>query len=161
MAFSGWSPMMNKHNALEKLRQFNLSAAPGHLLRRNHQRSVDIFSRTVGDDVTRQQIGTLIALYHRPGASQRDLVDATGIDKSTLKEMLGRMTKRGWVKRERDPQDSRAWTMHLTDEGLETLLDRVERVEAAQLEILEPLPDKDRAIFMGYLRKIAGLNEQS
>lgn len=150
---------MDRKQALEKLERFNLRSAPGHLLRRNHQRSVDIFTKMVGDDVTRQQIGTLIALHHRPGASQRDLVEATGIDKSTLKEMLGRMMKRGWVKRERDPHDSRAWTMHLTDEGLNILLDRVDQVETAQREILEPLPEKDRAIFMNYLRKIAGLEE--
>lgn len=148
---------MDERDPLKKLQQFNLLSAPGHLLRRNHQRSVDIFTRTVGDDVTRQQIGTLLALYRRPGASQRDLVDATGIDKSTLKEMLGRMVKRGWVHRDRDPEDSRAWTMQLTPAGLELLLDRIDRVEAAQAEILEPLPEKDRKIFMAYLRKMVDL----
>lgn len=143
--------------ALKKLQQFDLLSAPGHLLRRNHQRSVDIFARTVGDDVTRQQIGTLLALHRHPGASQRDLVDATGIDKSTLKEMLGRMVKRGWVQRDRDPNDSRAWTMQLTQAGLELLLDRISKVEAAHAEILEPLSKKDQQIFMNYLRKVAGL----
>jgi DNA-binding MarR family transcriptional regulator len=149
---------MVEQKSLQKLHEFSLLAAPGHLLRRNHQRSVDIFTRTVGDDVTRQQIGTLLALHRNPGASQRDLVDATGIDKSTLKEMLGRMIKRGWVRREKDPLDSRAWTMHLTDNGLHLLLERIERVDAAQKEILAPLPETDRAIFMGYLRKLAGLD---
>jgi DNA-binding MarR family transcriptional regulator len=148
---------MDEQEALKKLDRFDLSAAPGHLLRRNHQRSLDIFNRIVGDDVTRQQIGTLLALYRRPGASQRDLVDATGIDKSTLKEMLGRMVKRGWVQRDRDPNDSRAWTMQLTPAGRELLLERIAKVEAAQAEILEPLPEKDRKIFMGYLRTVAGL----
>jgi DNA-binding MarR family transcriptional regulator len=148
---------MDGKEAVERLQQFDLLAAPGHLLRRNHQRSVDIFARTVGDDVTRQQIGTLLALHRKPGASQRELVDATGIDKSTLKEMLGRMVKRGWVRRERDPDDSRAWTMHLTSEGHGLLIDRIEKVEAAQREILAPLPEPDRAIFMRYLRELAGL----
>jgi DNA-binding MarR family transcriptional regulator len=148
---------MDEQDALNRLQQFNLLSAPGHLLRRNNQRSLDIFTRTVGDDVTRQQIGTLLALHRKPGASQRDLVDATGIDKSTLKEMLGRMVQRGWVKRDRDPKDSRAWTMQLTQSGLDLLLDRIAKVEAAQAEILEPLPEKDQKIFMDYLRKIVGL----
>ena len=64
--------------------QLDLRRAPGHLLRRNHQRSQDIFSKLVGEDITRQQIALLIALSERPGASQNDLVGATGIDKSTL-----------------------------------------------------------------------------
>jgi DNA-binding MarR family transcriptional regulator len=152
---------MDGKEALEKLQQFDLLAAPGYLLRRNHQRSVDIFARTVGDDVTRQQIGTLLALHRKPGASQRELVDATGIDKSTLKEMLGRMVKRGWVRRERDPDDSRAWTMHLTPDGHGMLLDRIGKVEEAQREILSPLSEADRAIFMRYLRELAGLPDRS
>ena len=148
---------MQKKDALRKLQQFDLLSAPGYLLRRNHQRSVDIFTRTVGDDVTRQQIGTLLALHRRPGASQRDLVDATGIDKSTLKEMLGRLVKRGWVRRERDAHDSRAWTMHLTSRGLGMLIERIEKVEAAQREILAPLPAEDRVVLLRHLRKLAGL----
>jgi DNA-binding MarR family transcriptional regulator len=152
---------MKEKDALKKLQQFDLLSAPGHLLRRNHQRSVDIFTRLVGDDVTRQQIGTLFALHRKPGASQRDLVDATGIDKSTLKEMLGRLVERGWVRRERDANDSRAWTMQLTPRGLDLLIERIDKVEAAQREILSPLTARDRVIFMRYLRKLAGLATQS
>ena len=148
---------MKEKDGLRKLRQFDLLSAPGHLLRRNHQRSVDIFTRTVGDDVTRQQIGTLLALHRKPGASQRDLVDATGVDKSTLKEMLGRLVERGWVRRERDSNDSRAWTLRLTPEGLSLLIERIDKVEAAQREILAPLPARDRAIFLRYLRELTGL----
>ncbi len=152
---------MKEKDALKKLQQFALLSAPGHLLRRNHQRSVDIFTRAVGDDVTRQQIGTLLALHRKPGASQRDLVDATGIDKSTLKEMLGRLVERGWVRRERDSNDSRAWTMHLTPEGLGLLVERIDKVEAAQREILAPLPVRDRVIFLRYLRKLTGLGSRT
>jgi DNA-binding MarR family transcriptional regulator len=139
-------------DASNVLGQFDLLSAPGHLLRRNHQRSVDIFARNVGADVTRQQIGTLIALEKHPGASQRDLVEETGIDKSTLKEMLNRMVARGWVARKRDARDSRAWTMSLTDEGRALLLDRIDKVEAAQHEILEPLSEADRETFMRCMR---------
>ena len=41
-----------------------LLETPGHLLRRNHQRSYEIFTELVGDDVTRQQMALLVALYH-------------------------------------------------------------------------------------------------
>lgn len=139
--------------------KLDLLHAPGHLLRRNHQRSYEIFSKLVGDDVTRQQIALLIALSERPGASQNDLVAATGIDKSTLKEMLGRMIKRGWVSRDRDPVDQRAWTMHITPEGETLLADRIDRVIAAQREILAPLPEDLRDMFLRCLRIMAGLEK--
>lgn len=146
---------MNDPKLLKRL-NFNLLDAPGHLLRRNHQRSYEIFARHVGDDVTRQQIALLIALAKNPGSSQRDLVEETGIDKSTLKEMLGRMVTRGWVKRERDPQDSRAWTMRITADGETMLADRIDAVAAAQREIVAPLPEADREIFVRYLRILIG-----
>jgi DNA-binding MarR family transcriptional regulator len=142
----------------QRLNGFNLIDAPGHLLRRNHQRSCEIFARHVGDDVTRQQIALLIALAKNPGSSQRDLVEATGIDKSTLKEMLGRMVQRDWVKRERDPTDSRAWTMRIMPAGEALLADRIDAVAAAQREIVAPLPEADREVFLRALRILIGLD---
>jgi DNA-binding MarR family transcriptional regulator len=143
---------------IRRLNGFSLLDAPGHLLRRNHQRSYEIFARHVGDDVTRQQIALLIALAKGPGSSQRELVEATGIDKSTLKEMLGRMVQRGWVSRERDPEDSRAWTMRIMPGGEALLLDRIDAVVAAQREIVAPLPEEDREIFLRSLRILIGLD---
>lgn len=140
-----------------RLAGFSLLDAPGHLLRRNHQRSCEIFARHVGEDVTRQQIALLIALARHAGVSQRDLVELTGIDKSTLKEMLGRMVAKGWVRRTRDPQDSRAWAMDITDEGAGLLAARMDAVAAAQREIVAPLPPEQRQWFLDALRTLLGL----
>lgn len=136
---------------------FSLVEAPGHLLRRSHQRSYEIFARLVGDDITRQQIALLIALEQNPGASQSGLVAATGFDKSTLKEMLGRMVKTGWVARARDPEDRRAWTIRLTKAGRTLLEERYPRVAQVQTEILAPLPPELRPVFIRCLRILLGL----
>lgn len=141
----------------ERLAKFSLLEAPGHLLRRNHQRSYEIFARIVGEDVTRQQIACLIALAKHPGASQRELVDLTGIDKSTMKEMAGRMIARGWIARQRDSTDGRAWTMRMTEAGSALLLGRLEKVESAQRAMIEPLDDADRAVFLRCLRTLIGV----
>lgn len=137
---------------MERLLAFNLPAAPGHLLRRNHQRSLDLFTKHVGTELTRQQFALMLALGQRPGASQRDIVDATGIDKSTIKEMLGRMVARGWIKRARDTSDARAWTLELTPKGLELVLDLLPKVERAQRDILAPLSATDRETLLRCLR---------
>lgn len=153
--------MIEQEALADLLDGFSLLRAPGHLLRRNHQRSFEIFARHVGDDVTRQQIAFLIALYNRPGASQRDLVESTGIDKSTIKEMLGRMIKRGWVARDRDPQDNRAYTMGITPAGEALLLERMRSVKAAQDEILAPLAPEHRQRFLRDLRILVGLDDEA
>ncbi len=139
------------------LSAFELLDAPGHLLRRNHQRSYEIFCQVVGSDVTRQQIALLITLAKNPGASQNHLVGTSGFDKSTLKEMLGRMVDRGWVQRSRDPTDSRCWNIHITPAGETLLQERIERVAEVQKEILAPLPADLRPVFVRCLRILLGL----
>lgn len=139
--------------------QFDLMMAPGHLLRRNHQRSYEIFNQLVESDVTRQQIALLIGVKQCPGASQNDLVAHTGFDKSTLKEMLGRMIAKGWIERERDPEDSRAWRISITDAGARLLEENIAKVSAAQDEILAPLPLELRPIFLRCLRIMIGLEK--
>lgn len=140
------------------LAALRLLDTPGHLLRRNHQRSYEIFSTLVGDDVTRQQMALLIALHQNSGAAQNRLVALTGFDKATIAEMLGRMIARGWVSRVRDARDARAWTMHITASGRELLLERIPLVVAAQKEILAPLPAEMRPVFLRCLRLLLGLD---
>ena len=141
----------------ELLSQIRLLDTPGHLLRRNHQRSYEIFAAIVGNDVTRQQMALLIALHQNPGATQNTIVAATGFDRATIKEMLGRLVTRGWVARSRDLNDGRAWTMHLTQAGYEMLLSRIKGTIAAQQQILAPLPLELRPIFIRCLRILLGL----
>jgi len=126
-------------------------------LRRAHQRSCEIFVRLVGDDVTRQQIALLIALQAAPGASQSQLVQITGIDKGTLNEMLGRMVGRGWISRQRDAADARAWRLHATTAGIALLDERMKKVAAVQEEILAPIPEDLRPAFLRCLYLIAGV----
>ena len=136
---------------------FALLTAPGHLLRRNHQRSYDIFARLVGSDVTRQQIALLFALSHKAGVSQNDLVAQTGFDKSTAKEMIGRMIAKGWVERTRAPDDGRAWAMSITPAGQQLLDQRMPAVRAAQIEIMAPLPRELRPVFLHCLQTLIGV----
>ncbi len=141
----------------DALAAFDLHTAPGHLLRRNHQRSYELFSARVGDVMTRQQFALLLTLAQRSGSSQNELVGATGMDKSTLKEMLGRLVLRGWVERERAPADNRAWTMRVTPAGRALLAELVARVAAAQRDILAPLAEADRPVFIRCLQTLLGI----
>ncbi len=72
--------------------------------------------------------------------------------------MIGRLVARGWVDRVRDATDSRAWTTAVTAEGSALLVDTLPRVAAAQRDILEPLSEADRPIFMRCLRVLLGFD---
>lgn len=135
----------------------DLLKGAGHLLRRNHQRAFDLFVKIVGADITRQQFVLLFTLKCYPDVSQKRLVDLTGFDKATLAEMLGRLVAKGWITRERDPADRRAWIMRITSEGQAKIDEHMEKVMAVQEEILAPLPPHLRPVLIECLRLMLGL----
>jgi len=48
-------------------------------------------------------------------------VDATGIDRSTLADVVRRLSKKGLLQRRRTREDARAYAVKLTDEGRRVL----------------------------------------
>jgi DNA-binding MarR family transcriptional regulator len=59
----------------------------------------------------------LIAVAQNRDISQTGLVQATGIDRSTVAEIVKRLLRRGLIKRKRTRLDARAYAVRLTDEG--------------------------------------------
>lgn len=73
-------------------KQYELKSSPVHLLRRCGQYAADLFdAETRGSDLTPRQLTVLIAVEADDGATQTALVAATGIDRSTLADMVARM----------------------------------------------------------------------
>ena len=90
---------------------FELSEAPSHLIRRCQQFYGDLYARESGArELTKQQYTLLAALEHNDGASQTVLVEITGIDRSTLAEMVRRMLEKGLLSRERTEEDGSGGT---------------------------------------------------
>jgi DNA-binding MarR family transcriptional regulator len=153
---SGESGVPGASGIDEVLARWDAARLPGPLLRRAHQRSHDLYTELVGrDGPTRQQMAVLIALHQRPGASQAELAAATGIDRNTVAEMLGRMVERGLVQRRRAAGDGRAWELRLAAAG-ESLL-RAAMPAAARVQdlLLEPIPPELRETFLDCLRRVA------
>jgi DNA-binding MarR family transcriptional regulator len=71
------------------------------------------------------------------GATQTDLVRITGIDRSTLADMAGRMIGKGLLERERSIVDARANAVRLTDQGRAELEAAQPKVAAADLRLLK------------------------
>jgi DNA-binding MarR family transcriptional regulator len=59
----------------------------------------------------------LLRLRERDGCSQQDLVEAMGLDHSTVTKMLQRLERAGMVTREPSASDRRATLVRLTPEG--------------------------------------------
>lgn len=139
---------------------YDLWGAPGHLIRRCQQRAVDLFVDEVGEDgPTPRQFAILLSVRQNPGVNQTDLVRLTGIDRSTLTEILRRMTARDWLRRNRQPADQRTNALHLMPKGEVALHAAIAAVESAQGRIMEPIAPADRPALLRALERLAGLDE--
>lgn len=139
---------------------FALRDAPGHLLRRAHQRSEELFTAALGTDgPTRQQVALLVTVCQHPEASQAELVAITGIDKNTLAQMIKRLIERGLLARKRAAHDARTNAVSATPAAIDLLATVLPAVRKVQDEILEPLPKDLRPVFRRCLRLLAGLED--
>ena len=146
----------------QKLQAFTLRNAPGHLIRRCQQRAVDLFVEEVGEGgPNTRQFAVLINVFQNPGMSQTALVEASGIDRSTLTEVLKRMIDRGMISKARAQEDQRTNALFLTGAGVSVLKSTFEAAERAQLRILKPLSVVDRSVAMSILEALAGGNTTS
>jgi len=139
---------------------FDLAEAPSHLIRRCQQLYGDLYAREAGaGDLTKQQFTVLAALENNEGASQTALVELTGIDRSTLAEMVRRMLERGLLSRERTEEDARANAVAITGNGRRALKGARTAAERAERRLIDALPPSERAKFVKSLSTIASAGE--
>jgi DNA-binding MarR family transcriptional regulator len=151
-------PRARPRRTSDDIDAFVLTDAPGHLLRRCHQRSEELFTLAVGSDgPTRQQIAVLVTVCQHPEASQAELATRTGIDKNTLTQLIGRLIERGLIERRRAERDGRSNSITATPAALRMLGELMPRVRRVQDEILAPIPPELRPGFLYCLRLIGGL----
>ncbi len=100
-------------------------AETAHSLRREFDR------RAAPLGVTRAQWRALAWLGREPGLRQVELADHLDIEPITLCRIVDRLEESGLVERRRDPEDRRAWRLHLTPKG-EPLLEQM-RALAGQM----------------------------
>ena len=130
------------------LPEFRLSDSPSHLLRRAQQYVSESFLKTsLADSVTLRQTVVLAAVAESEGLSQTELVQATGVDRSTLAEMIGRMEKKGLVVRSAAERDGRAKSVFLTAAGRAALAEAIPAIIAVDQALLEILPRNRRKSF--------------
>ncbi|WP_292391715.1 MarR family winged helix-turn-helix transcriptional regulator [Methanosarcina sp. UBA5] len=65
------------------------------------------------------QFEFLLVLYHKDSVSQETLAKMLKVSKATSARAIQNLEKEGYVYRERDENDLRAYRVHLTDKGKE------------------------------------------
>lgn len=136
--------------------KYALKTSPGHLLRRAQQYADDLYKKEVGSGgLTSRQFTVLHAISEQEGLSQTDLVRKTGIDRSTLADMIARLTAKGYVARQRTKDDARANSVKLTAAGKKSLTSSESKVMKAETAALSLLPKTQQGAFMKALQAYA------
>jgi DNA-binding MarR family transcriptional regulator len=63
--------------------------------------------------LTRSQWWVMNHLYRNPGLTQSELAEILEVEKPSVGRLLDRLEAKGWIRREHDARDRRAWRVHL------------------------------------------------
>ena len=128
----------------------------GHLIRRLHQRSTQIFTlrtQAAGFDLTSVQFAALDAIQAHPASDQASIAELIAYDRATIGGVIDRLEQKGWVRRVVSAKDRRARELSLTEEGTRIHGALLPIIRQVQDEILQPLPDTDRASLLDLIRQ--------
>lgn len=131
-------------------------AMPGHLIRRLHQRSTQVFARELtaaGSDLTPVQFAALDAIAAHPGLDQAGVAARIAYDRATIGGVIDRLEQKGLVVRQVSAQDRRAREVRLTPKGERAYNEALPRVAALQSAILPGLTPEETARFLTLARK--------
>jgi len=132
---------------------------PGHLIRRLHQVSTQVFAKHIqaaGFDLTPVQFAAMGAIVSSPGIDQAGVAARIAYDRATIGGVIDRLEQKGLVTRNVSKSDRRAREVWPTARGAQVLAASLPVVEAAQDEILGNLDAAERARFLELAAKALG-----
>jgi MarR family transcriptional regulator, temperature-dependent positive regulator of motility len=134
----------------------SLARSFSHLLKRAVQFSVHRYNEEVGKSgLTHRQFTVLTAVDSNDGKSQTELVKITGIDRSTLADMVARLMAQGLVQRRRTKEDARTNSVRLTPQGKKMLKTAQSAAEDVDKELLSGFAVADRKTLIECLTEMA------
>jgi DNA-binding MarR family transcriptional regulator len=133
----------------------NLGDSMLHLLHRAGQVADELFAEEMqGSELTPRQFAVLQVLERLETASQTAIVNETGIDRSTLADIVKRLVSRGLIARRRSKTDARAYAVRLTAAGREALKGAEPASARVESRLLKVLPQNRRDAFVDSLSQL-------
>ena len=137
-----------------------LDNSASHLLHRAGQRAADIFAEEAKKGgLTPRQYAVLTAVSLEEGLPQAELVARTGIDRSTLADIVARLLGRGLIQRRRAKEDGRAYAIKLSAKGTRALSKAQPAAKAADSQLLAGMSATKRNEFLQTLSRIVAAGE--
>ncbi len=129
----------------------NAQNMAGHLIRRLHQVSTQVFAtgtQAAGFKLTPVQFAAMDAIQANPGVDQAGVAALISYDRATIGGVIDRLEKKGLLLRQVSASDRRAREVRLTDEGQRMIAKLTPVVAALQDDILTGLTDAEKKQFL-------------
>ena len=112
-----------------------------------------------GFSISLSEMFALMALAAGAPISQQALAEQLHLEKSTVSRLITHLEKRGWVKRVRDPHDTRMFRLQLSEEGHEQASCLAKRLTERHERLLAELkPDEQEALAYGLSALVRALH---
>jgi MarR family transcriptional regulator, temperature-dependent positive regulator of motility len=138
----------------------DLMTHPGHLMRRALQAMNLLWDHEVSHVITSPQFAALNALYGEPAIDQRTLGERISLDRSTMAEVVARLSARGLINTARDSHDGRRKTIRLTPKGVTTLEHLIPRTHQMTRRLVGALDAKEQQELLRLLTAVVSSNER-
>ena len=137
------------------LRSPQASQSVIHLLHRAGQRADELFAESMGkSDLTPRQFAVLKAVADTEEPSQTTLVEMTGIDRSTLADIVRRLVERRLLQRKRTRHDARMYAVKLTASGQNSLKGADPLAKKTDERLLSSFSSQEKDNFLKLLNKV-------
>ena len=132
---------------------YRLDDQIGYILRRVTQRHLAIFAAAI-PEVTTTQFAVLARLVETGPMSQNQLGRAAAMDGATIKGVVDRLAKLGFVTTAADPADRRRLTVALTPAGKNLFANRLQTAIQVSQDTLAPLTADEQHSLMTLLARL-------
>jgi len=105
-------------------------------------------------NINARQYGVLLFIEENPYSSQKDISENLQIDRTTMVSHIDHLETLEFVKRTKNPNDRRSYSLMITGKGKEVLDSRWEFLSHTESEVLAPLNQQERQLLKDFLIKI-------
>lgn len=104
--------------------------------------------------LSRAQWSVLAILSNHEGVSQSQISQELEIEKSTAGRLIDQVEKSGWIERRPIPGDRRLWSIHLTDQARQLLVEIERVIMHAREDMLRGLSEEQQNTLTDLLRAV-------
>ena len=131
-----------------------LSSLTGFLLRRAYTLTTERARSCLGEEANTRDVGILIMLEDRGPISQSALADQLGVHRTIMVKLIASLEEAGYVRRERNPADRRAYAVTITQSGRRRRVQLQQELRDVEVALMDQLDATQRTRLNELLRRM-------